>query len=688
MAGPGPTQASAPAGADGDAWSARPGLAWAVNVVAFLAPILVAVGAASLCGALLPAPHHTLSTLVWWALIIVVPGVVYAGAGRLARRALPLAALLRATLVFPDRAPSRLRVARRAGSTKALERQLREARERGAVDEPMVAAEHVLALAHSLNRHDRLTRGHSERVRMYTDLIADQLRLAPEDRNRLRWAALLHDIGKLSVSVTILNKRGAPTAEEWRILETHPQEGARLAAPLMDWLGPWADTIAQHHERYDGNGYPAGLAGEEISLGGRIVAVADSFETITAVRSYKPAMSPEAGRQELARCAGTQFDPVVVRAFLQASLPRMSLLGGPLAWLGALRAVNGFSRFGQLVTAVSRTAVTMTAVVSAGATTAAALHPVAAPTASAPTQPAVASHPVGASPSSTAPSRTGGGHASTAPATSSTTRPVVRGAPTTAKPGPARVIAPSTSATSTTTVGPGGPPTSGSPVMGTPGTTTGTAPPTTDVSSTSSPSVTAVLPPTSEVAPSAPTTASTATTTTPLPPSTTTTSSSTTSTSTTTTPSGPAALQIVDGGGEVGRPQAGDEIIITFPQDLSAHSICTNWTTTSYPELRDVTIYAQAGTGGADDMVTGASSAACGVFHFGSIDLGQSGYFSGDNPTFTNGTATWNGTNTLTLVLGRPSSDQPTHSAPSVATYQPDPNLVEPSISSADTAHF
>jgi HD-GYP domain-containing protein (c-di-GMP phosphodiesterase class II) len=205
-----------------ESWRARVGLSVLVSVVVFLVPVLVAIAAATVLARVVPTPGSGPGVIAWWILMLAVPGGVYALTNRLGRRALPLAALLKMTLVFPDKAPSRMAVARRAGSTRGLERQLAAARDSGVQDEPAVAAEQILALAASLNKHDRMTRGHSERVRVVTDLIADELKLPQADRDRLRWSALLHDIGKLTVDGSILNKPGKPDEVEWRILQGHP----------------------------------------------------------------------------------------------------------------------------------------------------------------------------------------------------------------------------------------------------------------------------------------------------------------------------------------------------------------------------------------------------------------------------------------------------------------------------------
>ena len=135
------------------------------------------------------------------------------------------------------------------------------------------------------------------------------------------------------MSGEILRKPGRPTEAEWEQLKRHPLLGERLVGPMGAWLGGWSNAVGYHHERWDGKGYPRGVGGDEIPLAGRIVAIADVFDVITSARSYKAAGAATAGREEIARCAGTQFDPRVVRAFLNVSLGRMRLVMGPLSWL-------------------------------------------------------------------------------------------------------------------------------------------------------------------------------------------------------------------------------------------------------------------------------------------------------------------------------------------------------------------
>jgi putative nucleotidyltransferase with HDIG domain len=338
---------------DEQRWRPRPLLSFALRLVSVLVP--AAAGAASAYFFVVSVPAPAGVVLIPWAVGLVVSSTIATAlAERIGKRFLPLAMLLRLSLVFPDRAPSRFAMARGAGNVRVLERRIREAREQGVDQAPARAAEQILALVAALSAHDRKTRGHSERVRAFTDLVAGELRLPEADRDRLRWAALLHDIGKLHVPARILNKPGRPDAREWETLQAHPAAGARIASPLLSWLGPWADAIEQHHERFGGGGYPRSLAGDEISIAARIVSVADSFEVMTASRSYKKPMSVPAARRELAACAGEQFDPAIVRAFLNVSLGRLWWTVGPASWTALLPVLGPLQRAGGQIAAAAK----------------------------------------------------------------------------------------------------------------------------------------------------------------------------------------------------------------------------------------------------------------------------------------------------------------------------------------------
>jgi len=178
----------------------------------------------------------------------------------------------------------------------------------------------LLRLVARLDSHDPLLAGHGERVSAYSDLLGKAIGLSESDRESLRWSALIHDAGKLDVSSTILSSSDPPSADDWTEIRTHPGQGWVVVQTLRPWLGDWLLAVSQHHERFDGKGYPGHLAGSDISLAGRIVAIADTFDVITSWRSYKKQSRPEDGRAALARCAGEQFDPELVRAFLSVSL--------------------------------------------------------------------------------------------------------------------------------------------------------------------------------------------------------------------------------------------------------------------------------------------------------------------------------------------------------------------------------
>ena len=325
---------SGPAAGHKRRWAAHPWRARGLRLLVYALPIAGSLAVVHLATSVTGVPTSSLAVfLLWWfAISLLATGVVsgvYAGS----RRLLPLGALLELSLVFPDEAPSRFQLALRSGTAESLERRLELMREAGEALSAQEAAEILLQLVGMLDAHDKITSGHAERVRAYSYSLGKQLSLADDDLDRLNWAALLHDIGKLEVSPEILNKDGKPTDEDWEQLRLHPIYGETLVESIRDWLGEWAEAVGYHHERWDGKGYPRGIEGDRIPLAGRIVAIADVFDVITSARSYKEAATATEAREELTRCAGTQFDPRLVRAFVNISLGRMRLVMGPLSWL-------------------------------------------------------------------------------------------------------------------------------------------------------------------------------------------------------------------------------------------------------------------------------------------------------------------------------------------------------------------
>jgi diguanylate cyclase (GGDEF)-like protein/putative nucleotidyltransferase with HDIG domain len=181
---------------------------------------------------------------------------------------------------------------------------------------PLAVVETVTSLALAIDAKDHYTQGHSQKVSAYAVMIAQALDLSQEEIEEIRLAGLLHDIGKVGIPETILNKSGPLDATEWETMKTHTHLGAKILEPLAT-MNRIREMVRHHHEFYDGTGYPDRLEGELIPYGARLIAIADAYDTITSARTYKKARSPEDAFAELERCSANQFDPEIVRVFVK-----------------------------------------------------------------------------------------------------------------------------------------------------------------------------------------------------------------------------------------------------------------------------------------------------------------------------------------------------------------------------------
>ncbi len=172
------------------------------------------------------------------------------------------------------------------------------------------------ALGSALDTRDVGTESHSRRVHGYSLATARQYGMPEDGLTDLAHGVLLHDIGKIGIPDAILLKPGPLTPEEWKVMRTHPEIGKRLIERIP-FLRRAIPVVYHHHERWDGTGYPVGLAGEAIPLGARVFAVVDAFDAMTFDRPYSRAISFDAAKTEIRRCAGSHFDPAVVQAFLE-----------------------------------------------------------------------------------------------------------------------------------------------------------------------------------------------------------------------------------------------------------------------------------------------------------------------------------------------------------------------------------
>jgi PAS domain S-box-containing protein len=174
----------------------------------------------------------------------------------------------------------------------------------------------ITSLASAIDAKSPWTKGHSERVTKYAVEIGEEMGLSEHELERLKLSGLLHDVGKIGTYDILLDKPSRLTDEEFELVKKHPRKGAEILSPIKQ-LTDIIPGVRHHHERYDGRGYPDGLTGEEIPLQARILCVADSFDSMTADRPYRPAPGTAYAISEFERCRGTQFDPMVVEAFLR-----------------------------------------------------------------------------------------------------------------------------------------------------------------------------------------------------------------------------------------------------------------------------------------------------------------------------------------------------------------------------------
>jgi two-component system, cell cycle response regulator len=179
-------------------------------------------------------------------------------------------------------------------------------------------------LLRAQSERDRALGQHATNVAELAQPVARRLGLADEELRRVRQVAELHDVGKFAIPDAILDKPGALTSDEWELVRRHPIVGQRIVAAAPA-LADIAELVRATHERFDGAG-PDGLAGEDIPLVARIVAVCDAFDAMTSTRPHRPALSVDEALAELRRCAGTQFDPAVVAAFLAEQAERSVVL--------------------------------------------------------------------------------------------------------------------------------------------------------------------------------------------------------------------------------------------------------------------------------------------------------------------------------------------------------------------------
>jgi putative nucleotidyltransferase with HDIG domain len=181
-------------------------------------------------------------------------------------------------------------------------------------DEQIISIKSLLSV---INSRDRYTYNHTDRVVHYCEVFAKYAKLPQEQSKALLYSAYLHDIGKINVPQEILISEKKLTNEQWELMKQHPTDGADIVRKIENF-DTIADIVEQHHEKFDGTGYPNGKKGDELHYLARILTLADSFDAMTAKRPYQKSKTVEEAYAEIIRCAGTQFDPELAQEFVDA----------------------------------------------------------------------------------------------------------------------------------------------------------------------------------------------------------------------------------------------------------------------------------------------------------------------------------------------------------------------------------
>lgn len=174
----------------------------------------------------------------------------------------------------------------------------------------------VSTLVQAIDAKDAYTNGHSLRVTRYSCMLAERMGLSQEEVDRIRQMAVLHDVGKIGIPDNVLNKNARLDDEEYALIKSHTTQGSDMLSNVTS-MPDLRTGARRHHERYDGKGYPDGLAGEDIPMEARIICVADSYDAMTSDRAYRKHLDQDVVRGEIERCSGSQFDPEVARAMIQ-----------------------------------------------------------------------------------------------------------------------------------------------------------------------------------------------------------------------------------------------------------------------------------------------------------------------------------------------------------------------------------